>query len=243
MRPFFSYYGGKWRSAGRYPAPRPDELVVEPFAGSAGYSVFHEPERALLIDAYEPIVGVWSYLIGATRDEILRLPDLLPDQTVDDLAIPQEAKWLIGYWIHRGTTIPGKRVTSFADLGKTAEWKHDGQVTWNSRARKRIAEQLHKIERWEVRLGQFDSAPDVSAIWFVDPPYQKVSRKYPVKFGDYDRLAQWCRARQGRVVACDQRGADWLPFESLGTFCSTWGSQKSSTKTEEVVWVSAPPGA
>ena len=33
LRPFFSYYGGKWRSAVKhYPAPEFDQ-IVEPFAG------------------------------------------------------------------------------------------------------------------------------------------------------------------------------------------------------------------
>ena len=161
MRPFFSYYGGKWRAARYYPAPKPGQLVIEPFAGSAGYSVYHEPKRALLIDAYEPIVGVWDYLIHVSADDLLALPDLAPGQTVDDLAVPQEARWLIGFWIHRGTTIPGKRVTSFANLALEDTWKHQGQVSWNAAARARIAGQLEKIRGWEVRLGSYETAPDL----------------------------------------------------------------------------------
>ena len=40
MKPFFRYYGGKWRDCAKYPPPQFD-TIVEPFAGSAGYSVRH----------------------------------------------------------------------------------------------------------------------------------------------------------------------------------------------------------
>jgi site-specific DNA-adenine methylase len=211
-------------------------LVIEPFAGSAGYSVFHEPERALLIDAYEPVVGIWNYLIKVKVSEMLALPDLEPGQTVDDLNVPQEVRWLIGFWIHRGTTIPGKRVTSFANLAREGEWQNQGQVSWNARARKRIAAQLEKIRKWEARLGSYDVSPDVEGLWFVDPPYQHVKRKYRIKFSEYDALAAWCRTRPGEVIACDQEGADWLDFQPLGDFCATWGKQKKTKRTKEVVW-------
>jgi hypothetical protein len=38
LRPLFGLYGAKWRLAGRLPSPEHDD-VVEPFAGSAGYSL------------------------------------------------------------------------------------------------------------------------------------------------------------------------------------------------------------
>jgi hypothetical protein len=232
MKPFFSYYGAKWRAAGSYPAPDPGRLVVECFAGSAGYSVRHEPKRALLIDAYEPIVGVWQYLIKASPDEILALPDLEPGQSVDDLDVPQEARWLAGFWIHRGAARPGKHQTSFAHQ----QWDHR-KATWDQRARARIAGQLGKIRGWEARLGSYDSAPDVEATWFVDPPYQFVKRKYATAFSDYEALGAWCRSRHGTVIACDQAGANWLPFEPVGTFKATAGKQKSSRSVTEVAWI------
>jgi len=38
LRPFWRYYGGKWRAAPSYPSPR-CETIIEPFAGAAGYSL------------------------------------------------------------------------------------------------------------------------------------------------------------------------------------------------------------
>lgn len=237
MRPFFSYYGGKWRAARYYPAPSADRPVVEPFAGSAGYSTFHEPERAILIDAYDEVIGVWDYLIRTPRREILALPDLALGQSVDELDVPQEARWLIGFWIHRGTTRPGKTITSFANLSKMAEWQHQGQVSWNAGARRRIAMQQYKIRKWEARHGDYSSAPDTEATWFIDPPYQHVRRKYAVRFNDYEALAAFCQSRRGTAIVCEQDGADWAPFQPLGSFTATWGSQKPTKRVSEVVWM------
>jgi len=38
LRPFWRYYGGKFRAAPRYPTPT-HKTIVEPFAGAAGYSL------------------------------------------------------------------------------------------------------------------------------------------------------------------------------------------------------------
>lgn len=43
LHPFFPYYGSKWSLGPLYPAPRHDR-IIEPFAGSACYSL-HHPER------------------------------------------------------------------------------------------------------------------------------------------------------------------------------------------------------
>jgi site-specific DNA-adenine methylase len=55
MQPFFLYYGGKWRLADRLGPPQRDH-VIEPFAGSAGYSVFWEPKKVTLIER-DPVVA------------------------------------------------------------------------------------------------------------------------------------------------------------------------------------------
>ena len=50
LRPFFGYYGGKWRDAVKhYPAPQFD-IVMEPFAGSAGYALRYAERNVVLCD-------------------------------------------------------------------------------------------------------------------------------------------------------------------------------------------------
>ena len=62
MKPFFSYYGSKHRlcQQGFYPPPKVGNIVIEPFAGSATYSVYHESEHAILIDKDPVIANRWA---------------------------------------------------------------------------------------------------------------------------------------------------------------------------------------
>jgi hypothetical protein len=47
MKPLFLLYGGKHNLANRLGPPQ-REHVIEPFAGSAGYSCFWEPRKVTL---------------------------------------------------------------------------------------------------------------------------------------------------------------------------------------------------
>jgi hypothetical protein len=109
LKLFFTFFGGKWRIAKYYPVPVHD-TIVEPFAGSAGYSLHYPEKDVRLFDADSIICGVWDYLIRVSEGEIMALPPVVKD--VRELDVPQEAKWLIGFWLNKGTispcNIPGK---------------------------------------------------------------------------------------------------------------------------------------
>ena len=65
LRPFFGYYGGKWRDTPRLYPPPEHNTIVEPFAGSAGYSLrFPRTPRVILYEKDPIVAGVWQYLIG-----------------------------------------------------------------------------------------------------------------------------------------------------------------------------------
>lgn len=230
MRPMFPYYGSKWNIARHYHPPVGD-VVVEPFAGGAGYACFHNARRAILVDKDPIIAGVWSYLISASPAEIMALPDL-PNigDNVDDHAIPQEAKWLIGFWLNRGSASPKKSRTAYSARTDRA------QLNWGTRAKLRIASQLPLISGWAVMHGGYETCPDVEATWFVDPPYGDKGKYYRVTFSDFRALGAWCRARRGLVIACEGSGADWLPFHPLGSFKTSRG------RSDEVVCVLKPLG-
>lgn len=221
LRPFFSFYGGKWRAAPRYPAPE-HRLLIEPFAGSAGYATRHPDREVLLYDIDPVIVGVWSYLIRVSAAEVLRLP--LAFESVDDLDIPQEARWLLGFWINKAVAQPRKTPSIWMRSG--------GRGCWGEGVRQRIASQLDAIRHWRVTQSSYeDVAPSRPATWFVDPPYHDKGRYYTFHNIDFPRLAQWCRRLPGQVIACEQEGADWLPFRPLGNVKSSRGMSR------EAVWI------
>lgn len=229
LRPFFGFYGGKWRDTPRlYPAPE-YETIVEPFAGSAGYSLRVATRKVILCDKDPVITSVWKYLVRVKPREILRLPDIERDGSVDELKVCQEARWLIGFWLNRGVTAPRKR---------PSKWMRDGirpGSFWGERVRRTIASQVDRIRHWKICNVSYEECPIKSgATWFVDPPYQSSGKHY--RFGsnaiDYKELASWCRDRAGQVIVCENLGADWLDFRPLHEAKTTRAGRVSS----EVIW-------
>jgi hypothetical protein len=227
LRPFFSYYGGKWRAAPHYPAPRHPTLI-EPFAGSAGYALRYPDRDVRLFDVDPIICGVWDYIIKASASEVLSLP--LDFDCVDDLAVPQEARWLIGFWINKGTARP---------LARPSKWMRDGlqpSQFWGEQIRARVATQAVHIRHWRVTNASYEQAGDAEATWFIDPPYQaRCGRQYTHNRVDFPGLGVWCRSRRGQVIVCEESTADWLPFRPLGVFKATEGAKRKKV-THEAIW-------
>ncbi len=201
LRPFFSFFGGKWTLAPRYPAPV-FGTIVEPFSGSAGYSTRYSDREVVLIEREPVVAALWRWLIGVSVDEVMGLP-LDPEARH---ALPLAPRSLIGFWCGRGRTQPANTSTS--------PWLLSGKWPssfWGEYARRRIAEQVPRIRHWRLIEGDYTSAPDVEATWFVDPPYVG-SRHYRACVGDYAELGAWCRGRRGQTIVCEQKGATWLPF-------------------------------
>lgn len=229
VRPFFGYYGGKWRDAAKlYPEPRFD-TIVEPFAGSAGYALRYADRKVILCEIDEVLASIWKYLISATRKEILAIPDIPRGGTVDDLRICQEAKWLVGFWLNRGVVRPRK---------SPSLWMRQGirpGSFWGERVRNTIASQLDAIRHWKIYNCSYADCPiSRKATWFVDPPYEAAGQHYAYGSGkiDYRALGAWCKARTGQVIVCENAGAKWLPFESLAHVKTTRANRQSS----EVYW-------
>ena len=139
LKPFFTYFGGKWWIAQHYPAPKTANLV-EPFAGSAGYALHHHEASVTLYEVDPKIFGVWDYLIRATSKDIERLPSIV--EQVDLVKAPQEARWLIGLWLNKGTAQPSKT---------PSRWMRDGlnpNSFWGDAIKQRIASQIDAIKHW-----------------------------------------------------------------------------------------------
>ncbi len=200
ISPFFSYFGGKWRLAPRYPAPLHD-TIIEPFAGSAGYATRYHSRRVILVEKDPNVAGMWRWLLGASAGDIMALPE-------DREAASGPARTLIEFNHNQATRY----------LGHSRAWHegfHDHDAgTWCRAVRARIASQVDKVRHWRLIEGDYSSAPDIEATWFIDPPYVNMDAEYAQgRAGiDFAALADWCRSRRGQVIVCENAGATWLPF-------------------------------
>jgi site-specific DNA-adenine methylase len=70
----FSYFGCKSKLARLYPRPK-HHLIVEPFAGSARYSLYHADLEIWINDLNPRIYRIWKWLQQATRRDVERLPE------------------------------------------------------------------------------------------------------------------------------------------------------------------------
>lgn len=230
LLPFFCLYGGKWRCAPRYPAPT-HKIIVEPFAGAAGYSVRYPHLDVVLIEKDDKIASLWAYLIGSSSKEIADLPLFPVGGHIDDLHICEEAKTLIGFWLNKGCSRPMKSESAWMRAGK-----HKTSF-WGERIRHRISKQVSFIKHWKIFAGDYSTAPDIEASWFIDPPYQEAGRLYKHSSKDinYESLADWCKTRRGQVMVCENDGAKWLPFSPYITIKSTEGKYGKS-QSKESIW-------
>jgi hypothetical protein len=221
---FFSYYGGKFSRSQYYPAPK-HRLIIEPFCGSAGYSTRYHDHDVRLYDLDHRVIGTWKYLIRAKGSEIRSLPGDV--RHLDDHpGLIQEAQWLIGWWLVKGLCQPHRKLSYWADFSP-----EKGKF-WCPEIRDRIAEQVERIRHWKAEIRSYDTIPNETAVWFVDCPYSgRLGEYYTCQFRDHERLGSWCRGRAGQVIACEHRGATWLPFVSLG--------RTNPRDEREVFWTNA----
>jgi site-specific DNA-adenine methylase len=198
-----NYYGSKVNSAHRYPEPQ-HELIVEPFAGGAGYSLRHRTKKVVLFDYSADVVSAWQWLIKAPQEHILELPLLQPGEEVP-AHLPHGARCLIGF----ATMLIGAR----PQMQMVPCSARVPSSFWGANRRAALAELAPQIKHWQAHLGHYSTIPEYPvATWFIDPPYQGPAGNH-YRYGvDYTHLAEWCRSRPGQVIVCEAPGADWLPF-------------------------------
>lgn len=183
-------------------------------------------------------MGVWTFLIAARASEIRSLPVLGPADSLEDFGyLPQEARWLMGFWLNSGVAAPVLRPSSWMKKVLAGEYANARGSFWSEENRDRIAQDAAKVRHWKVTLGAHTEAPDVEATWHIDPPYQKAGKYYVHGSDaiDFDTLGAWCRARRGQTMVCENAGATWLPFRTFRTFKGTEGGVRTG-KSEEVIW-------
>jgi len=224
----FDYYGCKNALARHYQRPRYG-LIIEPFAGSAAYSLYwlqRMPNaRAVLCEKSDATYDAWMKLKSMSVDDIRNYHEPVVGEKTDDFFVKMSSA---------GNQACRSKLMIVTDR-MAARFKV---------SKRRMSLLRPLMDRMTVvhgdcfeALSQYD---EEECTWFIDPPYQVVGKSVRgdgYAFGcrardmDFERLAKWCRERNGQVIVCEQEGANWLPFRPL----------KSATNTNdknyaEVVW-------
>ncbi len=234
LYPFLSYYGSKWRAAKRYPTPT-QSLIVEPFAGGAGYACNYPDRKVILCERDPRLAAIWKFLIASSKDDILALPLLGLDASAADLpALPEGGRELIRSWLQGGSRNAKNTFSSMAR--SNLERNPNTPSFWGAACRDRIAQQVDHIKHWEVLEGDYTGCPNVQASWFIDPPYDNAAgRVYRYHALNYAALGSWCMGRPGQVIVCENEGATWLPFEPVYQTANNWNAKKTK-RSVEVMW-------
>jgi len=213
----FSYYGSKSKIVNYYPPPKYSK-IIEPFCGSARYSLKYWQKDILLVDKYDVIINVWHYLQQCSESDIIGLPKMKQGDNVDNYDISDIEKTFLGFIITRGVESPRKNVSSFV-----------GEIETKL---KDIAKNIHKIKHWKIIQDDYINIKNEDATWFIDPPYQWGGDYYKEsnKNIDFKQLAEWCRSRNGQAIVCENTKADWLPFKPMIDLTGT------KHKTTEAIW-------
>lgn len=220
----FDYYGSKKGLARFYPHPRYD-TIIEPFAGSARYSLRHFEKNVILIDKYPVIIQVWRWLQKCSPQDILSLPRLKYGQNLKMFQFDDPAARLFMAFLTWGGS-SGERWTMQSDSAERLE-DHLREA----------AGSLYKIRHWKFVLGEYQTLDNAEATWFIDPPYVHGGDQYKVNNRDLDyaALGEWCKSRRGQVIVCENMDADWLEFKPLRSLIGQMGN-----RTVEALWSNLP---
>lgn len=206
----FYYYGAKNMLARYYPEPLED-LIIEPFAGSAAYTCYHlnknSYKKALLIEKDEIVFNAWKYLLSCSYSDIA------------NFKLPKVGEYSSDFLIN--TCAVSNAVSKCNKLKVT-----DRILKVFEAQRRRLLKYFHVRSRIEIILGDYSSVDhNLSATWFIDPPYQVLNKSNTVFSNgdgyskncnssrlDYDKLRDFCYSIKGQLIVCEKEGANWLPF-------------------------------
>jgi len=201
----FYYYGRKFRLAKLYPEPK-HEKIIEPFAGSAAYSLHGErwKNAVELYDTYDVVVAMWKYLISAKTSDIEALPE--PETGFDIRNYRQlcdAERYIMGFAINTGVASP-RNIVAKSNYNR-----------WSANKRY-IIRNLYKVKHWKVSLRSYEDVPNEKATWFIDPPYFVQGSHYVEgKSLDYAHLSSYCKERFGLAIVCEGEEGAWLDFQNL----------------------------
>jgi site-specific DNA-adenine methylase len=228
------YYGAKNALARCYPAPI-YPTIIEPFAGSAGYSQYWRHVcDVILIEKDERVVALWHRLQRMSSAQVLALPTPAVGEYYRANSLMDMLIKMCG--------------ASNGVAHMTGPLRASSRVVkvWPTMIR-RITARVDDVREWDIRCGDYHDASRFRRpmTWFIDPPYQHRANGFGPKTAspegngyrdnkiDHVELARWMRTLRGQVIVCEHVGADWLPFRRLAT---NFDSQSARKGEAVAVW-------
>jgi len=192
----FSYYGAKTKIVDMYPYPKYD-TIIEPFAGSARYSLKYYDREIILYETYSKVYEVWKYLISATMSDILALPDVHIGDDIRNLNLTNAEKWLMGYQLQRGNARPG------CIVNERCNWNLD---------KIRISKEVSKVKHWKIFNSDGIKPKWDAATYFIDPPYSVQKHGYNEGSVDYVLIKRKIMMGIGQFIVCGNSDDTWIDF-------------------------------
>ena len=228
--PLFKWFGSKWNASKYYPEPIYD-VIIEPFAGSAAYSLRHAEKKVWIWDADPNLQYLWYWLIHeANENKIKEIPlDGKEGQDIRSLGLSFGQSLLVKHW---------QRTNSVGDCWTFSAW-HGMPGLWNANTRARVAEEVQAIKHWN-----FAPIQPIPGTWFIDPPYQF---NYQYRKGlsvNYEILAQTILAlpQPRQLIVCEAictktgKVPTWLPFQFFRETVTSRRKEHQSHHSKELVW-------
>ena len=193
----FKYSGSKTRLLKHLPPPKNASTIVEPFAGSAAYSIHYRPDRLLLCEKNTSVRALWEWLRAeATTDDLHDLERLPWEDRSDvrDLKLPVAPETLL------------RLTASGVMVGQLSSFILLRQNTVNF---DKLKAALPWIKKAVGPVGaDFRDYQNEPGFHFVDPPYLKTSGNYVDKKApkgdcgsiDLDAVMDYCRNVRGLLT-------------------------------------------
>lgn len=171
----FRYSGSKKRLLKHLPGPPFGVTrIVEPFAGSAAYSLAYKPSRVFLAEATQGVRALWQWLITtATRQDLLDLAALRAKEKIDvrklNLDLPRETLLRL--------------TSSGVYVGQLSSWalypQHNVDFSKIISQLPYIKQHVDPTVRSDYR--ETTELDDGRTLFFVDPPYLGTQGNYQDK--------------------------------------------------------------
>lgn len=240
IHPLFKWFGSKWMSAKTLPPPQHD-MIVEPFAGGAGYSLRHCEKKVILAETDPHLRFLWKWIIfDATSSNVLDIPiNIAEGIDIRTLGLTLGQATLLKSW---------QRTNNVGDCWTISPWGNKpGQWTANTRAR--VAEEINVVRHWVFVDGSgvdyMLRARNMAATWLVDPPYEFNYQYRGKEKLDYTFLADACHGASGQVIVCEavcpKTGSvpSWLPFKPFGSRITSRRKAENNHHSKELLWQSS----